>query len=185
MVPNREQALALLREYNSEEHLIKHAYAVEAVMRRFAREFGEDEAYWGTVGLLHDLDYEKWPEQHCLKSAELMRQNDIDEAFIHAVMSHGWGLCTEVKPELKMELVLYTIDELTGLITAAALMRPSKSVSDMELKSLKKKFKDKAFAAKVDRSIIKNGAELLGLPLDEVMQLSIEGMREAAEALGL
>ena len=181
----RTEALALLKEYNSEDHLLKHAYAVEAVMRRFAREFGEDEEYWGIVGLLHDLDYEKWPDQHCIKTGELLRENGFEEAFIHAVMSHGWGICCDVKPELKMELVLYTIDELTGLIMASALMRPGRSIIGMELKSLKKKFKDKRFAAKVDRELIAGGAELLTLPLETVMQLSIEGMTEAAEALGL
>ena len=177
MVPSREEAFKLLCEFNSEEHLIKHGLAVEATMKRFAKEFGEDEAYWGTVGLLHDLDYEKWPEQHCIKTGELMRERNIDEDFIHAVMSHGYGLCCDVKPEKKMEMVLYTIDELTGLITAAALMRPSKSTLDLEVKSLNKKFKDKAFAAKIDRNVIKNGAEMLGMPLADVMQIAIEGMR--------
>ncbi len=177
MIPTREEAFALLKEFNSEEHLINHGLAVEAVMKRFAKEFGEDENYWGTVGLLHDLDYEKWPEQHCIKTGELMRERNIDEAFIHAVMSHGYGLCCDVKPELKMEKVLYTIDELTGLITAAVLMRPSKSTLDLEVKSLNKKFKDKAFAAKIDRNVIKGGAEMLEMPLNDVMQLAIEGMR--------
>lgn len=177
MIPTREEAFALLKEFNSEEHLINHGLAVEAVMKRFAKEFGEDENYWGTVGLLHDLDYEKWPEQHCIKTGELMRERNIDEAFIHAVMSHGYGLCCDVKPELKMEKVLYTIDELTGLITAAALMRPSKSTLDLEVKSLNKKFKDKAFAAKIDRNVIKGGAEMLEMPLNDVMQIAIEGMR--------
>ncbi len=185
MIPNRNEALGLLKEYNSEDHLLKHAYSVEAAMKRFAREFGEDEVYWGTVGLLHDLDYEKWPDEHCLKTRDLMREHGIDESFIHSVMSHGYGICTDVYPDHRMEKVLYTIDELTGLITAAALMRPSRSVMDLEVKSLKKKFKDKRFAAKVDRDLITKGADMLGMELDRVMELTIEGMREASDLIGL
>ena len=181
----REEALALLRQYNESDALIKHAYAVEGVMRRFARELGEDVEYWGQVGLLHDIDYEKWPEEHCAVAPRLLSEGGYDEDFIHAVVSHGWGLCSDVKPEKKMEIVLYTIDELTGLITANAYMRPSKSVMDMEVKSAKKKFKDKGFAAGVNRDVILNGCDMLGMTLDEVIGLTIDGMRDVHEALGL
>lgn len=154
-------------------------------MRRFAELTGNDVDYWGIVGLLHDIDYEKWPKQHCKKAPQLLREAGFDEAFIHAVVCHGYGLVTKVEPELQMEKVLYTIDELTGLVSAAALMRPSKSVLDMEVKSLKKKFKDKTFAAKVDRSVIQNGCELLGMSLDEVMLHTLEGMQTVADQIGL
>lgn len=179
------QALKTLKQYNTTPSLIHHAYAVEAVMRRFARELGEDENYWGTVGLLHDVDYEKWPQEHLKVAPRLLLDAGYDEDFVHAVCAHGYGLCTDVKPEKKMEQVLYTIDELTGLITAAAYMRPSRSVMDMEVKSVKKKFKDKAFAAGVNREVILSGCQMLGMELDEVIRLSIEGMRENHEAMGL
>lgn len=175
----REKALALLKEHNQNEALIRHAQHVEAVMRYFAREASEDEAYWGAVGLLHDLDYERYPERHCVKSAELLAAAGYDEVFIRAVVSHGWGVVSDVKPEVYMEKVLFTIDELTGLIYAAALMRPSKSVMDIEPPSVKKKFKDKAFAAGVDREIIRKGCDMLGAELDEVIRRCIAGMREA------
>lgn len=181
----REEAWALFTEYNESESLRNHGLAVEGVMRYFARKYGEDEDFWGIVGLLHDLDYEKYPEEHCKKTREIMEERNIDDAYIHAIECHGYGLCTDVEPKERMEIVLYTIDELTGLITAAALMRPSKSVMDLELKSVKKKFKDKRFAAGVNRDVISKGAEQWGVPLDEVISETILGMREVAESIGL
>lgn len=182
---NRDDALAVLRQYNESEALIRHAYAVEGVMRHFAEKFGEDAEYWGLVGLLHDVDYEKWPEEHLKVAPRLLAEAGFDADFIRAVEAHGWGLCSEVKPEKKMEIVLYTIDELTGLITAAAYMRPSRSVMDMEVSSVKKKFKDKGFAAGVNREVILGGCDMLGMTLEEVIQESILGMREVHESLGL
>ena len=182
-MPDREQALALLKQYNESDSLVRHALAVEAVMRRFARRYGEDENYWGIVGLLHDVDYEKWPEEHLQVAPRLLFEAGYDEDFVHAVLAHGYGLCSNAKPEKTMEKVLYTIDELTGLVTAAAYMRPSRSVMDMEVKSVKKKFKDKGFAAGVDRDVILSGCEMLGLDLDDVIAETIEGMRDVHEAL--
>ena len=156
MRPTREEAWKLLNEYNKSDALLKHGLAVEGVMRHFAEINGEDTEKWGVIGLLHDLDYEMYPEKHCVKTAEIMRENDIDEDYIHAVCSHGWGLCCDVEPVEKMEKVLYTIDELTGLINAACLMRPSKSVLDIEVKSVKKKFKSSGFAAGVNREVIQS-----------------------------
>ena len=182
-MPDREQALALLKQYNESDSLIRHAFAVEAVMRRFARRYGEDENYWGVVGLLHDVDYEKWPEEHLQVAPRLLFEAGYDEDFVHAVCAHGYGVCSNAKPEKVMEKVLYTIDELTGLVTAAAYMRPSRSVMDMEVKSVKKKFKDKGFAAGVDRDVILGGCEMLGLDLDDVIAETIEGMRDVHEAL--
>ena len=181
----REEALAVLLQYHETEALIRHAYAVEGVMRRFAQEAGEDVEYWGQVGLLHDVDYEKWPEEHLAVAPRLLTEAGYDAGFIRAVCAHGYGLCSDVKPELYMEKVLYTIDELTGLITANAYMRPSRSVMDMEVKSVKKKFKDKHFAAGVSRDVILNGCDMLGLTLDEVIAKTIEGMKDVHEALGL
>ena len=159
---SREAALALLKKYNKEPFLLRHALTVEAVMGWFAREAGEDEAFWKTVGLLHDVDYGSFPEEHCKKAPELLREAGYGEDLIHAVVSHGYGLVVDVAPEHDMEKVLFAIDELTGLIWSAALMRPSKSTKDMELSSLKKKFKDKKFAAGVSRDVIRQGAEQLG-----------------------
>ena len=184
-VPTREQAYQLLTRYNKNESLIKHALAVEGVMRYFARKYGEDEEKWGIIGLVHDLDYEKYPDQHCKKSEEILRQEGWPEEYIRAVVSHGWGICSDVKPETRLEKVLYAIDELTGLIVAAALVRPSKSVMDLKAKSIKKKWKEKRFAAGVDRSIIEKGAEMLGVDLSELITDTIMGMREVAEAIGL
>ena len=184
-VPTRDEALALLKKYNKTESLIKHALAVEGVMRYFARQRGEDEEKWGTIGLIHDLDYEQFPDQHCHKTEEILRENDWPEEYIRAVISHGWGICTEVKPESEMEKVLYTIDELTGLVVTTALVRPSKSVMDVKTKSVKKKWKDKRFAAGVDRSIIEKGAEMLGIELPDLINDTIMGMREVAEDIGL
>lgn len=181
----REEALSLWKQYNDSDALYKHALAVEGVMRRFAREYGEDEDSWGLVGLLHDIDYGRWPEQHLEIAPRLLAEAGLDEAFIRAVCAHGWGLCTDVKPETKREIVLYTIDELTGLITANAYMRPSRSVMDMEVKSVKKKFKDKGFAAGVNRDVILNGCDMLGLSLDEVVALCLDGMQDVHESIGL
>jgi predicted hydrolase (HD superfamily) len=181
----RDEALALLQQYNKSEALLRHAYAVEGVMRYFAEQLGEDADYWGIVGLLHDVDYEQWPEEHLKVAPRLLAEAWFGEDVIHAVLAHGWGLCVDVKPEKKMEIVLYTIDELTGLITAAAYMRPSRSVMDMEVSSVKKKFKDKGFAAGVNREVILGGCEMLGMTLEEVIAMSIEGMRRVHEALGL
>ena len=186
MVPTREEAWEWVKEYNDSEALRKHALAVEGVMRHFAALRGAPDAdTWGVVGLLHDLDYEKYPEEHCTKVREILREKGVDEAVIRAVASHGWGMCSELEPQTEMEKTLYTIDELTGLINAAALMRPSRSVMDMELKSAKKKFKDKRFAAGVDREVVARGAGMLGMELDEVIAETIKGMQEVAEAIGL
>ncbi|MGD1987605.1 MAG: HDIG domain-containing protein [Desulfobacterales bacterium] len=184
-VPTREEALALLKQYNKNESLIKHALAVEGVMRYMARKRGEDEEKWGVIGLIHDLDYEQFPDQHCKKTEVILKENNWPEEFIRAVVSHGWGICTDVKPESDMEKVLYAIDELTGLVVTSALVRPSKSVMDMKAKSVKKKWKQKQFAAGVDRSIIEKGAEMLGVELSELITDTIMGMREVAEEIGL
>ena len=181
----REEAFNLLKKYNQDESLIRHALAVEAVMRHFAGLFGEDVEKWGVIGLIHDLDYERYPEEHCQKVRELLEAEGWPEVYIHAVQSHGWGICTDIEPVHRMEKVLYTIDELTGLIAAAALVRPSKSVLDLEVKSVKKKWKDKSFAAGVNREIIQKGAELLGMELDQVIQETINGMRQVAAEIGL
>ncbi len=184
-IPTREDALALLKKYNKNESLIKHALAVEGVMRYMARKRGEDEEKWGVIGLIHDLDYEQFPDQHCKKTEEILKENNWPEEYIRAVVSHGWGICTDVKPESDMEKVLYAIDELTGLVVTSALVRPSKSVMDMKAKSVKKKWKQKQFAAGVDRSIIEKGAEMLGVELSELITDTIMGMREVAEEIGL
>ncbi|MDL2235673.1 HDIG domain-containing protein [Christensenellaceae bacterium OttesenSCG-928-L17] len=181
----REQALAVLRKYNKNEALVRHGIAVESVMRYFAAQAGEDVEYWGAVGLLHDIDYELYPEEHCKKAPELLQSEGYDDAFVHAVVSHGYGLVTDVEPTLYMEKVLFAIDELTGLIGAAALMRPSRSVMDIEVKSVKKKFKDKHFAAGVSREVILEGCERLGLELDDVIGRCILGMRAQAAEMGL
>jgi len=183
--PTREEAYELLLKYNDSPALITHALAVEGVMRHFARLLGEDEEKWGIVGLMHDIDYQMFPEQHCTKAREILTERGIDEEYIHAVQSHGYELCSTVKPEHVMEKVLYTIDELTGLINACAIMRPSRSVLDLELKSVKKKYKDRKFAAGVNREVIEKGAAMLGMDLDEVITETIMGMREVAEAIGL
>lgn len=177
---NREEAWNLLRQYNKESFHLRHALTVEGIMRYFAKELGyaDQEEYWGIVGLLHDLDFELYPEEHCVKSQELMRKHGVDESIIRSTASHGWGLtAANIEPEHQMEKVLFAIDELSGLIGASALMRPSKSVQDMELKSLKKKFKDKHFAAGCSRDVIKQGADILGWPLDELMEKTIAAMR--------
>lgn len=182
---SRQDAWGLLSEYTKTAALRTHALAVEAVMSHFAKIYGEDEEVWGVVGLLHDVDYEKFPNEHCHKVVEILKENAVDDFYIHAVCSHGYDICTDVKPEHRMEKVLYTIDELTGLINALCLMRPSKSVLDLEVKSVKKKFKDKSFASGVNREIIVKGCEMLEMPLDEVIKETIAGMQEKAEVLGL
>jgi len=184
-IPTREEAFELLKEYNKTESLIKHALAVEGVMRYMARKRNVDEDKWGVVGLIHDLDYEQFPDQHCKKTEEILRANDWPEEYIRAVVSHGWGICSDVKPETEMEKVLYAIDELTGLVVTTALVRPSKSVMDVKTKSVKKKWKDKRFAAGVDRSIIENGAQMLGMEIAELITDTIAGMQDVAEDIGL
>ena len=181
----REQAYDLLTKYNHEPFHIQHALTVEGAMRWYANELGHsDEAdFWAIVGLLHDIDFELYPEQHCVKAPELLRQGGVSEEMIHAIVSHGYGLCVDVKPELEMEKVLFAADELTGLIGAAARMRPSKSVSDMELSSLKKKFKDKKFAAGCSRDVIRQGAEMLGWELDTLLERTILAMRPDEAAI--
>ena len=176
---SRDAALAALKKYNKEPFHIQHGLTVEGVMRWYAGQlgYGEDADFWATVGLLHDIDFEMWPEQHCVKAPELLKEAGCGEDLIHAVCSHGYGLCCDVKPEHEMEKVLFAADELTGLIGAAALMRPSKSVQDMELKSIKKKFKDKKFAAGCSRDVILQGAENLGWSIDELMEKTLEAMR--------
>jgi putative nucleotidyltransferase with HDIG domain len=183
--PGREEALSLLKEYNKSEGLIKHALAVEAVMRYCARKRGQDEDKWGVIGLIHDLDYERYPEQHCKKSEEILAAHNWPAEYIRAVVSHGWGICTDVEPQSELEKVLYTIDELVGLVAATALVRPSKSVLDMKAKSVKKKWKDKAFAAGVNRAVIEKGAGMLGVELSEIITDVIMGMREVAEEIDL
>lgn len=183
--PNRNQALALFKQYNKTESLYKHALSVEAVMRYMARKYGEDEEMWGVIGLIHDLDYEMYPEQHCKMTEKILRENDWPEDYIRAVMSHGWGLVSDVRPESLLEKTLYAMDELTGLVNTSALVRPSKSILDMEAKSVKNKWKDKRFAAGVDRSVIENGATMLGVELNEMIHDCIMAMREVADDIGL
>ncbi len=179
----RAQAMALLQKYNQEPFHIFHGLTVEGTMRYFAREMGEDEDFWGLVGLLHDVDFEKYPEQHCLKAPELLSEIGAEPEFIHAVCSHGYGICCDVEPTLPMEKVLFAADELTGLIGAAARMRPSKRVMDMEVASLKKKFKDKKFAAGCSRDVIIQGAERLGWTLEELMEKTILAMRSCEDSV--
>ncbi|MCK4999709.1 MAG: HD domain-containing protein [Anaerohalosphaera sp.] len=168
-LPSREEAFALLTEYNKNQGLIKHALAVEAVMRYCARKRGQEEERWGIIGLIHDLDYEQFPDQHCRKTEEILKERGWPAEYIRGAVSHGWGICRDVEPQAEMEKVLYAIDELTGLVVATALVRPSKSVMDLTAKSVKKKWKDKAFAAGVDRTLIQKGAEMLGIELSELI----------------
>ncbi|MBP8718151.1 MAG: HDIG domain-containing protein [Candidatus Atribacteria bacterium] len=184
-IPTRAEALQLLKEYNHDDSLIKHALAVEGVMRYIARKLGEDEQMWGIIGLVHDLDYERYPQEHCQKSREILQEKGWPEDYIRAVVSHGWGICSEVKPETNLEKTLFAIDELTGLVVTTALVRPSKSVMDVEVKSVKKKWKDKRFAAGVNRDIILQGAEMLGVELSELIADTIRGMQEVAQEIGL
>jgi len=181
----REKAFELFKEYNKDESHIKHALAVEAVMRHFAELFNEDVEKWGIIGLIHDLDYELYPDEHCKKVREILAEKNWPEDYIRAIESHGWKICTDVEPMHVMEKVLYTVDELTGLITATALMRPSRSILDLEVKSVKKKWKQKSFAAGVNREVIEEGAKLLGMELDKVIEETIKGMQKVAENIGL
>lgn len=185
-IPNREDAYELLKKYNKSESLIHHALAVEAVMLHFAELFGEEDTEkWRIIGLVHDLDYEMYPEEHCKKTREILTEENWPEDYIRAIESHGWGLCSDVRPEEKMEKVLFTIDELTGLITATALMRPSKSLLDLKVKSVKKKWKTKSFAAGVDRDVIEEGANMLEMDLSDIIDETIKGMQKVAEEIGL
>ena len=184
-VPSRDDALSLLLEYTKTDNLQKHAYAVEAVMRYMARKAGENEEKWGIIGLVHDLDYEQYPDQHCTKTREILEQHGWPEDYIRAVVSHGWGICSDVEPVSRLEKTLYAIDELTGLVAASALVRPSKSVMDLTTKSVMKKWKSPAFAAGVDRSIVVRGAEMLGVEVSALVEDTIMGMRDAADEIGL
>ena len=175
----RDEAWALLNEYNKDEFHLEHAQILEGTMKYFARElgYGEDEEFWGLVGLLHDLDFEKYPDQHCIKEQEILKERNVSDELIHAVVSHGYNLTVDVKPEHEMEKVLYAVDELTGLIGAVAIMRPSKSVQDLELKSVKKKYKSPKFAAGCSREVIQSGADMLGWSLDELIERTIDALR--------
>ena len=184
-VPTRAKAFDLLKNYNKSESHLRHALAVEGVMRYMARKAGEDEEKWGIIGLIHDLDWEMYPEQHCKMTEKILTGNRWPVEYIRAVMSHGWGLVTEVEPVTLLEKTIFAVDELTGLVATSALVRPSRSVLDMEARSVRKKWNDKRFAAGVDRSVIEKGAEMLGVSLDELITDCIMGMREVAEEIGL
>jgi predicted hydrolase (HD superfamily) len=184
-IPTRDEALELLKKYNESESLINHALAVEGVMRHFAELNNEDPDKWGVIGLIHDLDYEKFPDQHCSMTKQILGDEGWDEEYIRAVISHGWGVCTDVEPITKLEKTLYAIDELTGLITAVALVRPSKSVLDVKVKSVKKKWNQKQFAAGASREIIQKGADMLGMELSNLIAETIEGMKKVAKDIGL
>jgi putative nucleotidyltransferase with HDIG domain len=183
--PTYDEALSLFKEFNQSESLLKHAYSVEGVMRYMARKRGKDEEKWGIIGLIHDLDYERFPEQHCRKSREILAERGWPEEYIRAIVSHGWGICSDVEPRTDMEKILYAIDELTGLVTAVAIIRPSKSLADLEAKSVMKKWKDKAFAAGVNRSVIEKGTAMLEIELKDLITDAIMGMREVAGRIGL
>lgn len=184
-IPTYDEALSLFKEFNKSESLLKHAYTVEGVMRYMAQKMGEDEEKWGIIGLVHDLDYERFSEQHCEKSREILEGRGWPEEYIRAIVSHGWGICSAIEPQNNLEKTLYAVDELTGLITAVAIIRPSKSVADLEAKSVMKKWKDKSFAAGVNRSVIEKGAAMLGVELRDLVSDVIIGMREVAERIGL
>ena len=184
-IPTRINALKLFLNYNKSESLLKHALSVEAVMRYIARKSGEDEDKWGIIGLIHDLDYEMYPEQHCTMTEQILKDNLWPDEYIRAALSHGWGLASDIEPVSLLEKTLYAIDELTGLVATSALVRPSKSVLDMETRSVKKKWNDKKFAAGVDRTVIEKGAAMLGVSLDDLITDCIMGMREVAEDIGL
>ncbi|MCJ7449455.1 MAG: HDIG domain-containing protein [Bacteroidales bacterium] len=184
-LPSRETALELFKKYNKTESLLKHALTVEGVMRYMARKSGNDEEKWGVIGLIHDLDYEMYPEQHCTMTKKILEENNWPEEYIRAVLSHGWGLASDVEPVTLLEKTIYAIDELTGLVVTSALVRPSKSVLDMETRSVRKKWNDKRFAAGVDRSVIEKGAAMLGVSLDDLITDCIMGMREVAAEIGL
>jgi putative nucleotidyltransferase with HDIG domain len=185
MIPTREEAFSLLQRYTANEGLIRHALSVEAVMRHFASLMQEDVEKWGIIGLIHDLDYEKYPEQHCTMTREILKNEQWPDDYIRSVVSHGWGICSTVEPEHIMEKVLFTIDELTGLITASALIRPSRSILDLEVKSVRKKWNLKNFAAGANRDVIERGAAMWGKDLDYIIQETINGMKTIADKLGL
>lgn len=184
-IPTREEALSLLLEYNQSDSLINHAKSVEAVMRHFAKLNNENEEKWGIIGLVHDLDYEKFPEEHCKKTEQILNEQNWDAEYIRAIISHGYGCVNDVEPNTILEKTLYAIDELTGLITACALVRPSKSIMDLEVKSVKKKWKEKSFAAGANREVILKGAEMLGMELDVLIKYTIEGMKPIAKEINL
>ena len=183
--PTREQALEIFLRYNQSESLYRHALSVEAVMRYMARKHGEDEEKWGVIGLIHDLDYEKYPEQHCTMTEKILKEEGWPEEYVRAVISHGYGICSDTEPKTLLEKTLFAIDELTGLVNTSALVRPSRSVMDMEARSVRKKWTDKRFAAGVDRSVIEKGAAMLGTDLNDLITDTIMGMREVAEEIGL
>jgi len=185
IIPTREDAYNLFKKYNKNESLIKHALAVEAVMRHFACLFEEDEEKWAAIGLVHDIDYEMYPDQHCIKAYEILKERGWPDDYIHAVQSHGWKICTDVEPKHKMEKTLYAIDELTGLIAATVYMRPDKSIKDLEVNSVKKKFKQKNFAAGVNRQVIEEGALLIEMDLDLLIGETIKGLQKVAKDIGL
>lgn len=184
-IPTRKEALELFRRYNQSESLFRHALAVEAVMKYMARKNGEDEEKWGIIGLVHDLDYEMYPDQHCTMTEKILREEGWPDEYIRAVVSHGYGICSDIEPRSLLEKTLFAIDELTGLVTTSALVRPSRSVLDMEAKSVRKKWSDKRFAAGVDRGVIEKGAAMLGIDLNELISDTIKGMREVAVEIGL
>jgi len=184
-VPTYQEAKELFLKYNQTESLINHGKSVEGVMRYFANKHGEDEEKWGIIGLVHDLDYEKYPDEHCIWTKKILEEADWDEEYIRAILSHGYGMCTDIEPKTLLEKTLFAIDELTGLITACALVRPSKSVMDLEVSSVKKKWKLKAFAAGANREVIAQGAEMLGVSLEELIQDTIDGMKTIAKDVGL
>jgi predicted hydrolase (HD superfamily) len=184
-IPTRDIAFELFKKYNKSESLLKHALSVEGVMRYMAKKHGEDEDKWGIIGLIHDLDYEMYPEQHCIMTEKILKENNWPEEYIRAVLSHGWGLASDVKPISLLERTIYAVDELTGLVATSALVRPSKSIMDMETRSVKKKWNDKKFAAGVNRSVIEKGAEMLGVNLDDLITDCIMGMRTVAKEIGL
>lgn len=185
MIPTVEMAMNILAEYTKTDALLQHAKTVGGVMRHYAARFGGDPEVWAAAGILHDVDYEKWPDEHCSKMLEILASHGVDADFARQLAAHGWGICSDIEPNTDMAKVLFTIDELTGLIHAAAIMRPSKSVMDLELKSVKKKYKSKSFAAGVDRSIIEKGCDMIGMTLDDVITETIMGMREVADEIGL
>lgn len=185
MVPSREEAFQLLKQYNQNDSLIKHALSVEAVMRHFASLFHEDIEKWGIIGLVHDLDYGQFPEQHCTMTRKILEEQQWPEEYIRAIVSHGWGICSDTEPLHFMEKVLYTTDELTGLVTTSVLVRPSKSIEDLEIKSVKKKWNMKNFAAGVNREVIEKGAVMMNLDLDYIIQETINGMKQVAAEIGL
>jgi predicted hydrolase (HD superfamily) len=183
--PTYDEALSLLLEYNRSDSLRKHAHAVAGAMRYMARKNGEDEEKWAVIGLVHDLDYELYPEQHCTRTGEILKGCGWPEEYIRAAVSHGWGICSDVEPQTRLEKTLYAVDELTGLITAVAIIRPSKSVTDLEVKSVIKKWKDKSFAAGVNRSVIEKGVAMMGVDLTDLINDAILGMRQVARDIGL